>query len=170
MSFGIVVVIYTSLAFMGAKMFGPEVSSQVTLSMPKNLIFTKIALWATALTPMTKYVFVIGPLASEVERKLPSSMSLKIRMFIRGIAGSLFLIFVLILALVVPYFERVLGLTGSLVSVAISFVLPLSFYIKIFWSQITKRSLVLHLIIITICSILGIFGTISTIKSLIETL
>ncbi|KAD5508840.1 hypothetical protein E3N88_16543 [Mikania micrantha] len=46
-SFTVVTMLYTSLAFMGAKLFGPEVNSQITLSMPRGLVFTKIALWAT---------------------------------------------------------------------------------------------------------------------------
>ncbi|KAJ0617132.1 putative amino acid transporter, transmembrane domain-containing protein [Helianthus annuus] len=53
-SFTFVTLLYTSLAFMGAKLFGPEVNSQITLNMPRGLVFTKIALWATVLTPMTR--------------------------------------------------------------------------------------------------------------------
>ncbi|KAI3899107.1 hypothetical protein MKW98_010419 [Papaver atlanticum] len=170
MSFGIVTFIYTVLGFMGAKMFGPEVRSQITLSMPENLIFTEIALWATALTPITKYVFLVAPVASQVERNFPSWMSFSMKTVIRNTVGSLFFIFVLVLALTILFFEKVLGLTGSLVSVGISMILPCFFYLKIYWPQISVLNLVLHFTIITACTIVGVLGTISNIKSLIETL
>lgn len=52
-TFTFVTALYTALGFMGAKLFGSGVNSQITLSMPRHLVFTKIALWATVLTPMT---------------------------------------------------------------------------------------------------------------------
>ncbi|KAI3946615.1 hypothetical protein MKX01_014473 [Papaver californicum] len=167
-SFALVTIFYTALGFMGAKLFGPGVSSQITLSMPRHLIITKIALWAVILTPLTKYAFQLVPVASVVERKLPSSMSLKMRMFIRGTVGSLLLIFVLILALTVPYFESVLGLTGSLVSISVSIIYPCAFYIKIFRPQLSKLALAFNVFFIVFGLFMGIMGTITSSKSLVQ--
>ncbi|OVA03233.1 Amino acid transporter [Macleaya cordata] len=169
-SFTIVTVLYTTLAFMGAKLFGPEVNSQITLSMPRHLIFTKIALWATVLTPMTKYALEFAPIAMQLDHKLPCSMSSKMRVLIRGSVGSLLLIGILGLALSIPYFEYVLGLTGSLVSIGISIIFPCVFYTKIFWSQLSKPILVLNLILISLGSLAGLFGTVSSFKSLIKSI
>ncbi|KAI3920552.1 hypothetical protein MKW92_007998 [Papaver armeniacum] len=168
LSFGIVSTLYTVLAFLGAKMFGPEVSSQVTLSMPKNLVFTQIALWAAIITPMTKYCFFTVPMASEVERHLPAKMPLWKRTVIRGAAGSLFLLVILVLAITIPFFETVLGLTGSLVSIFVSVILPIAFYLRIFRKRISLASLVVHLTIIVICLVIGIIGTISNARSMIN--
>lgn len=46
MSFTITTVIslYIALAFIGAKMFDPNINSQITLNMPQDCIATKIAL------------------------------------------------------------------------------------------------------------------------------
>ncbi|KAI3946614.1 hypothetical protein MKX01_014472 [Papaver californicum] len=167
-SFGLVTIFYTALGFMGAKLFGSGVSSQITLSMPRHLIITKIALWAVVLTPLTKYAFELVPLASAVERKLPSSMSLKMKMFFRGTVGSLLLIFVLVLALTVPYFEDVLGLTGSLVSISVSIIYPCAFYIKIFRHRLSKLTLAFNGVLITFGLFLGIMGTVSSSKSLVQ--
>ncbi|KAI3946610.1 hypothetical protein MKX01_014468 [Papaver californicum] len=167
-SFGLVTILYTALGFMGAKLFGPEVSSQVTLSMPEHLIFTKFALWATVLTPMTKYAFELLPIASQIEHKLHPSMNSKARMFIRGALGSLLLILVLVLALTVPYFERILILTGSLVSTGVAIVFPCAFYIKIFWSELSKPILVLNFIFIAVGVFFGVLGTVSSTKSLLQ--
>lgn len=169
-SFTIVTLLYTLLAFMGAKLFGPEVNPQITLSMPPHLIVTKIALWATVLTPMTKYALEFAPLAIQLENNLlPQSTSSRAKMIIRGSVGSFLLLIILILALSVPYFEHVLSLTGSLVDVGLCLILPCAFYIKIYWDEIPKPVLVLNLIFIAIGSLIGAFGTISSSKSLIKT-
>ncbi|XP_002519635.2 amino acid transporter AVT1H [Ricinus communis] len=169
-SFTLVTALYTALAFMGAKLFGPQVGSQITLSMPPHLIFTKIALWATVLTPMTKYALEFAPFAIQLEHNLPDTMSSRMKMIIRGIVGSLVVLVVLALALSVPYFEHVLGLTGSLVSVSICVILPCVFYVKISWSQISRPLLLLNIALIAFGSFLGVTGTISTSKLLIKTL
>ncbi|KAH6768185.1 Transmembrane amino acid transporter family protein [Perilla frutescens var. frutescens] len=169
-SFSMVTILYTTLAFMGAKMFGHEVSSQITLSMPQNLTVTKIALWATVLTPMTKYALEFAPFAIQLEGSFPPSIKPRTKMIIRGTVGSILLLIILALALSVPYFEHVLSLTGSLVSVGICIVFPCGFYTKIFWSQISRPLLLLNLILIAFGVILGAFGTISSSKSLLMSL
>ncbi|CAN1306017.1 Amino acid transporter AVT1H [Linum perenne] len=78
-SFTAVTSLYTSLAFLGAKMFGPGVSSQITLSLPPDHIFTKVALWATVITPMTKYALEFAPIAIQLEQTLPSWMKPRTR-------------------------------------------------------------------------------------------
>ncbi|XP_038721932.1 amino acid transporter AVT1H [Tripterygium wilfordii] len=170
-SFTSVTILYTALAFMGAKLFGPQVNSQITLSMPRHLIVTKIALWATVLTPMTKYALEFAPFAIQLENQyLPRTMSSKKKMIIRGSVGSFLLLVILVLALSVPYFEHVLSLTGSLVSVCICIILPCVFYIKITWAQISKPILGFNVGIIGFGLVAGVFGTISSSKSLIRNL
>ncbi|KAJ9555416.1 hypothetical protein OSB04_010030 [Centaurea solstitialis] len=167
-SFTFVTLLYTSLGFMGAKLFGPGVNSQITLSMPRSLVFTKIALWATVLTPMTKYALEFAPFAIQLEHRFLYSMKSQTKMIVRGTIGSILLLIILVLALSVPYFEYVLGLTGSLVGVAIIIIFPAVFYIKIFWNQISKPILVLHVVLIALGSVLGVSGTISSLKLLVE--
>lgn len=169
-SFSIVTILYTTLAFMGSKMFGPQINSQITLSMPKNLIFTKIALWATVLTPMTKYALEFAPFAIQLEHNLPPKLQPLAKKIIRGGVGSILLLLILVLALCVPYFNHVLSLTGSLVSVGICVVFPCAFYTKIFWNQISKGGLILNGILIAIGTLMGVSGTFSSSKMLINSL
>ncbi|XP_026440712.1 amino acid transporter AVT1H-like [Papaver somniferum] len=168
-SFTIVTFFYTTMAFMGAKLFGSELNSQVTLNMPRHIFVTKIALWATVIAPITKYAFALVPLASQLyDQRLPSSVSANKRLFIRGFVGSLLLIIVLILALTVPYFEQVLGLTGSLVSIGVSVIFPCGFYTKMFWSQISRHRLLVNASLMVLALVLGVLGTISSSKSLVD--
>ncbi|XP_072981779.1 amino acid transporter AVT1H [Typha angustifolia] len=169
-SFTIVTLLYTALAFTGAKLFGPAVSSQFTLSMPRHLAVTKIALWATVLTPMTKYALEFAPFAIQLEHRLPSSLGSKTRMLIRGSIGSILLLIILALALSVPYFQYVLSLTGSLVSVGISVVFPPAFYLKIRWPRVSKSGRLLNGVIVVFGVVLGVVGTISSSKSLVQSI
>ncbi|RDY11842.1 Amino acid transporter AVT1H, partial [Mucuna pruriens] len=168
-SFAVVTTIYTTFGLMGAKMFGNDVKSQITLSMPAEKIVTKIAVWATVVTPLTKYALEFTPLAMQIEKALPSSMSGRSKMIIRGCVGSFALMLILTFALSVPYFEYVLSLTGSLVSVSVCLILPSAFYVKIFWPQISNPLLLLNLSLITFGFILAAMGTVSSSNSLLKT-
>ncbi|XP_021745646.1 amino acid transporter AVT1H-like [Chenopodium quinoa] len=168
LSFTTITALYTALAFMGAKMFGPNINSQITLSMPQDSIATKIALWATVLTPMTKYALKFAPLAIQLEHNLPSFTSSRTRKIIRGSIGSILLIAILALALSVPYFQYVLNLTGSLISVSISIIIPCIFYSKIHLAEISKPHLLFNGIIIMIGFVISLTGTMSSSKSLIK--
>ncbi|ONI29041.1 hypothetical protein PRUPE_1G177200 [Prunus persica] len=169
-SFTLATILYATLAFMGAKLFGPQVNPQITLSMPPHLIVTKIALWATVVTPMTKYALEFAPMAIQLEHNLPHSMSSRTKLIIRGTVGSVLLLVILALALSVPYFEYVLSLTGSLVSIGICVIFPCAFYLKICWGQISRPLLLLNFTLIAFGLLLGVVGTISSSKLLIKNL
>ncbi|XP_022761051.1 amino acid transporter AVT1H-like [Durio zibethinus] len=169
-SFASVTALYTALAFMGAKLFGPQVNPQITLSLPQHHFVTKIALWSTVLTPMTKYALEFAPFAIQLEHNLPDSLSCRMKLIIRGCVGSFLLLLILALALSVPYFEHMLSLTGSLVSICICLILPCAFYIKLSWPLISRRLLTLNLSLIAFGSLLGVLGTISSAKLLIKSL
>ncbi|KAG6422849.1 hypothetical protein SASPL_113231 [Salvia splendens] len=108
--------------------------------------------------------------AMQLEQSLPPSFKSRTRMIIRGAVGSILLLIILVLALSVPYFEHVLSLTGSLVSVGICIIFPCAFYSRIFWRQISTRQLLLNLVLITFGATLGAFGTFSSSRSLIISL
>ncbi|KAK8948368.1 hypothetical protein KSP39_PZI006168 [Platanthera zijinensis] len=169
-SFSLVTALYTALAFMGAKLFGPSVRSQITLSMPPHLVATKIALWATVLTPMTKYALEFAPFAIQLEHSLPASMTARFKMVVRGSVGSVLLLLILVLALSLPYFEYVVGLTGSLVSSVICLILPCVFYLKICWPRVGAPARVINVVLIVIGGIFGVAGTISSSRSLLDIL
>ncbi|KAH0937016.1 hypothetical protein HID58_004477 [Brassica napus] len=169
-SFATVTALYTALAITGAKMFGPNINPQVTLSLPKHLLVTKIALWATVLTPMTKYALEFAPLAIQLERSLPLTMSDRTKLVTRGLVGSTLLLVILALALTVPYFGYVLSLTGSLVSVTISVILPCAFYVKICWDGMSKFTRAANVVFVVSGCVLGLLGSFDSSKLLVNKL
>ncbi|XP_062197002.1 amino acid transporter AVT1H [Phragmites australis] len=169
-SFAVVTALYVALAFVGASLFGPAVNSQITLSMPPRLAVTKVALWATVLTPVTKYALEFAPFAIQLEHYLPSGMGPRARTLVRGGVGSAALLLILTLALSVPYFQYVLSLTGSLVSVAICVIFPCAFYLKIRWGRVSRSTVALNVAMILAGVVLAVVGTISSAKSLVQSI
>lgn len=92
------------------------------------------------------------------------------RTLIRASVGSILLLLILVLALSVPYFQYVLSLTGSLVSIGISLVLPCAFYLKICRRKVPKLVVMLNVLIIIFGVTIAIAGTISSSRSLIESI
>lgn len=162
--------LYAALAFIGAWLFGPAVKSQITLSLPPNMVATKVALWATVLTPMSKYALEFAPFAIQLEQGLPLSMGSRTRALIRGGVGSVLLLLILSLALAVPYFEHVLSLTGSLVSVAISVVFPCAFYLKICRARVSRPAVAFNVGFILFGVVLAVAGTIASSSALLRSI
>lgn len=169
-SFAVVTALYVALAFVGSSLFGAAVNSQITLSMPPHLVVTKVALWATVLTPVTKYALEFAPFAIQLQHHLPERMGPRARMFVRGGVGSAALLVILALALCVPYFQYVLSLTGSLVSVAISVIFPCAFYLKIYWGRVPMSTVTINVVLILTGVVLAVVGTISSAMSLVQSI
>ncbi|MCL7036898.1 hypothetical protein MKW94_028555 [Papaver nudicaule] len=166
-SFASVTLVYVTVGLLGARMFGAKVEGQITMSMPKSFAVTKMALIATTLTPLTKYAFEVFPIGVGVENSLPRALSKHTRRFIRRAFVSFFLLVVLVLALLAPQFQNVLALTGCIVSFGISVVIPCVLYLRIF-VETSAASKTLLVAVICVSSVLGILGTITTGKSLVE--
>ncbi|KAH9326979.1 hypothetical protein KI387_007157 [Taxus chinensis] len=169
-SFVIVTAVYSGFACMGATMFGSLVESQITLNMPKHLLVTKLALWATVITPMSKYALQLSPVARELENIVASAWKPKGRMVTRVFIVSFLLLSILAMALALPYFGYVLSLTGSFLSITMSIILPCVFYIKIKRKTISVRMVLLNIFFILIGLVLSISGTIASAKNLIESI
>lgn len=91
-------------------------------------------------------------------------------MIVRGTIGSLLLLMILALALSVPYFEHVLSLTGSLVSISISVVIPCVFYLRICWPRVPGVAVAVNVVFVVVGVVLGVVGTVSSFKSLVESM
>jgi vesicular inhibitory amino acid transporter len=65
-----------------------------------------------------------------------------------------------IIAIVVPSFELISALMGGAFGFLICVIMPISFHLKMFQGQLSKRQIVFDWIYIGISAILGITGTI----------
>nr|XP_043613811.1 amino acid transporter AVT1C-like [Erigeron canadensis] len=121
-SFAICTLLYAGAATMGYMMFGESIESQFTLNLPSNFLASKIAVWATVISPLTKYAITISPVARSLEELIPSDDQ---RSHIYSILfRTTLVISSLVVAICFPFFALVMSLIGSLMTMLVSFIFP----------------------------------------------
>ncbi|KAJ8008985.1 hypothetical protein DPEC_G00084110 [Dallia pectoralis] len=81
-------------------------------------------------------------------------------------AGLLFITF--LMALYMPYFSLLMGLTGSVTGAAMTFILPSLFHLQLKWTTMSGRHKALDLVILTMGSLCSLSGVVCSIKGLIQ--
>ena len=67
---------------------------------------------------------------------------------------------VILLAILVPSFNTLMALTGSVMAFSVCIVLPLAFHLKLFGKELGMKEKVLNWFLIVVCSIMGVIGTV----------
>ncbi|KAK8510157.1 hypothetical protein V6N13_103753 [Hibiscus sabdariffa] len=173
--FGICTLLYAGTAVMGYKMFGEATESQVTLNMPKDLIASKIAVWATIVNPFTKYPFSLylcysnsSAMAMSLEELLPSR-HLKSHMY-PIVIRTLLVMSTLLVGLSVPFFGLVLSLIGSLLTMLVTLILPPACYLSILRGKVSRFQAAICIIVIAVGVVSSSFGTYSALTKIVEKL
>ncbi|KAK4488173.1 hypothetical protein RD792_003915 [Penstemon davidsonii] len=154
--FALSTISYGSMAVLGYLMYGENVMPQVTLNLPTKKISSKVAIYMTLITPITKYALIISPIAKALEEKLNVDGRRRISLMIR----STLVIITAIMALVIPFFEYVMAFIGAFLGISASILFPCVCYLKIVKAS---RHLGVELIFIAIVIVVGLFvGSIGT--------
>ncbi|KAL1304503.1 hypothetical protein AAFC00_003492 [Neodothiora populina] len=164
------------MAVVGLLMFGEGVRDEVT----KNIFLTDgypqwlsvIIAICVAIIPLTKIPLNARPIISTIEiltgldsRAVAQSTSLHgmsgfnrglLKATIRVVITILFVIF----AILVPDFDRIMSLLGSVACFSICIILPLAFHLKIFGDQISKAEKIMNWTLIVISTCLAVVSTI----------
>ncbi|KAK8979304.1 hypothetical protein V6N11_000454 [Hibiscus sabdariffa] len=187
--FGICTLLYAGTAVMGYKMFGEATESQVTLNMPKDLIASKIAVWATVRCSLLNYKYVghkyfeeneelvsiyhtyaltMSPVAMSLEELLPSR-HLKSHMY-PIVIRTLLVMSTLLVGLSVPFFGLVLSLIGSLLTMLVTLILPPACYLSILRGKVSRFQAAICIIVIAVGVVSSSFGTYSALTKIVEKL
>ncbi|KAF3329193.1 vacuolar amino acid transporter 1-like isoform X1 [Carex littledalei] len=158
---------YAFMAVVGYLMYGQDIKSQITLNLPDGKWSTNIAIYTTLINPLMKYALIVLPIANAIEEWFQFSKSRLFSIVIR----SILVISTTVVALVVPFFAEVVGLTGALLSSTATMVLPCLCYLKI---TKTYQKLGFELIVCVVIALIGvliaIFGTYSSLRSIAKNL
>ena len=65
-----------------------------------------------------------------------------------------------VIAIIFPYFDRIMALLGSAMCFTICVILPLAFYLKLFGREISIQERVLDYFLIVVCSMMAAVGTV----------
>ena len=84
--------------------------------------------------------------------------------FTRGLWKFVIRLLIIVLfvsiAIAFPYFDRIMALLGSSMCLSICVILPLAFYLKLFGQEISMKERALDYLLIGICSVMAVIGTI----------
>ncbi|MCO5566741.1 hypothetical protein L7F22_020421 [Adiantum nelumboides] len=175
-SFSIATISIAGLGIAGAYMFGEHTASQVTLSMPVHFISTKIVLWMTILTPIFKFALQLSPITTAVEAQLykrcanaeKGGMNKTLVFAMSTLMRSSVLALIAIISMVLPYFEYIIALVGSSMTIAICMIFPCLFYLKLYWKRLPALTIASITVLISLGVIVGACGTVISFQGLVN--
>lgn len=153
-------------------MFGDGISDAITSNIiatsgyPETLTFIMCA--CVAIIPLTKIPLSARPLITTVDvicnlyidsHSPPQSLLTRILRAIIRVSVVLVLLFI---SIVFPAFDSVCAFLGAALCTLISVILPISFYLKLYWKDIPLTERIISWILIVIFAIFGVVGTIWT--------
>ncbi|KAJ7953817.1 putative Amino acid transporter [Quillaja saponaria] len=156
---------YGSMAILGYLMYGKYSKSQVTLNLPTRKISTKIAIFTTLINPLTKYAFIITPIANAMENTYPCLKRRTISILLR----TVIMISTVSVALLLPFFGYIMTFIGAFLSVTLSMLFPCLCYLKI--NKAARRfglELIVIVGVIVTGSFIGIMGTFTSVKQVVK--
>ena len=157
---------YTSMATLGCLMFGSKVQSQITLNLPIDKLSSRVAVYTTLISPLSKYALMVRPILDATENWFPCDYS---KSPLRFVMKTSLVISTIVAALALPFFGYLMSIVGACLSVTASILLPCLCYLKI---SGTYRRFGFELVIIGGIMLMGILvavlGTYTSLVQLIE--
>ncbi|KAL9261934.1 Amino acid transporter AVT1J-like protein [Drosera capensis] len=166
--FGLSTIIYGIMAIGGYLMFGENVQSQVTLSLPVAKIGSQVAIYTTLINPITKFAVIIAPLAIGIEDRLvPFGNNRLISVLVR----TVLVLSAVIVALTIPFFGYVVAFTGAFLSVTVSILFPCLCHLKLNpKARKLGQELIILASILVVGSVVGVMGTYTSVRSIVDEL
>ena len=183
-------VLDTCLAVIGVLMFGDGISDAITSNILKTSGFPKpltiLMCIFIAIIPLTKIPLNARPLITTADvlcgvhhhqhhrlhgdnggtdssnNAAATKRSVLARNALRAAVRVAVVLVLLVISIVFPAFDSVCAFLGAALCTLISIILPISFYLKLYWEDISFRELVMSYVLLVIFSILGVMGTVWT--------
>ncbi|PGG95375.1 solute carrier family 32 (vesicular inhibitory amino acid transporter) [Blastomyces parvus] len=173
-----------AMAVAGWLMFGPNVRDEITSNIlltvgyPNWLSVCIVAF--IAIIPLTKVPLSCRPLVSTAEslcglhpppptrrhdkskpKPQPHNHSPNpfLRTVVQSTARILTICIITFIAIVFPYFDRIMAFIGASLCITICIILPVAFYLRIFGSSIPFWERVVDWVLLGVCSTMAVVGT-----------
>ena len=168
-SFAIVLTCCIMVAVSGYYMFGTTVSDQITLSLgeaPIDSDFVMTVLtWLMVITSLSKFPLYLFPLALGVEEIIAPYVATDQAMELSFMVIKFSLIASsLVVAIFIPSFAFLCSLVGLICTVIVSVIFPAASHLKLFGSELKAWEKVIDYVLIFGGLIIGVVGTITTLK------
>ncbi|KAJ4260709.1 hypothetical protein NW762_007453 [Fusarium torreyae] len=172
----------TCLAVIGLLMFGDGIKDAITSNILKSAGYPdglKIVMCIfVAIIPLTKIPLNARPIITTLDvicgvheshhhhhdqpHSQASRSSLIATKVIRALVRVFVVVLLLFISVVFPAFDSVCAFLGAALCTLISIILPISFYLKLFWQDVSVREKIVSAILLVVFAILGLLGTIWT--------
>eukprot|EP01135_Chromosphaera_perkinsii_P012155 Nk52_evm19s2596 gene=Nk52_evmTU19s2596 len=164
----------------GSKVLDPQYNGSLTALMPNNWI-SKIVFASVLVHVLSAFVVLFNPLVRAIERKVGIDDQPHLReLFFRVIIRSINVAICCFVAIALPFFGDIMGLVGGTAVCGSSFLLPLWFYVSLFYRRKCiepvcpkeRRNGYLEMaacgVIFIVSLFAGVVGTYNSIKVLID--
>ncbi|KAI9543881.1 hypothetical protein NQZ68_004929, partial [Dissostichus eleginoides] len=168
---GAACIMKTLFSLLAVLTWGEETSEVITDNLPSDLRpLVNLCLLAKALL---SYPLPFYSAAEILQTCLLGDVSSFSKHGGRGVSGPALLVRVALLmtsyllALMVPRFSLLMGLTGSVTGAAMALILPCLFHLRLQWSRLTVRDRLIDLCILSLGVICSVSGVICSVKRLV---
>ncbi|MBN3303654.1 VIAAT protein, partial [Amia calva] len=157
----------TAFAILAFLTWGEETKEVITDNLPTTLgVVVNLCLLAKALLSYPLPFYAAAEVLQGCIFKLDlTQKSMQNRAL--ALRGGL-LLFTVLMAMYMPHFSLLMGLTGSMTGAAMTFLLPSLFHLKLKWTKLDCRVKVLDFSILVLGSLCSLSGVICSIKGLSE--
>ncbi|KAI9488883.1 transmembrane amino acid transporter protein-domain-containing protein [Zychaea mexicana] len=164
-------IVYFFIAAAGYMMFGLDTLEEITqnlISIPEyNRVVNLFVLWLMALNPVAKYGLSMAPVNLTWQIALLRHPSIEVwcagsqwRVRMITVTGTVMVsAMIVLIAYVVPGFDKVMGLLGALFAFIISALFPLACHLKLFQHTMSMPRKVMSYFLIVISLFMAITGT-----------
>ncbi|KAI8096704.1 transmembrane amino acid transporter protein-domain-containing protein [Halteromyces radiatus] len=166
--------IYMTMAVAGYRMFGSNTMQEITqnlMSVPEyNTIVNQMTMWLMVLNPITKYGLNIHPVNLSWQLALVRQPSIEAWCYKHPLRSQVIMVMgkvmvsglIVLLAHIVPRFDRIMSFMGACFSFILAGVFPILCYLKLFGSVLPLWEKCILCLLVFLCFILAIAGTLWT--------
>lgn len=130
-------------------------------------MLNRLAVWLIALNPIAKYGLTLNPVVLSWQLGLQNnhavehwfSMASWRKPVVKTVGVFLTSAFIVVLAYLLPNFDKIMSLLGAFFSFVISGIFPMMCHLKLFGDSISRKEKFLTWTLITVAAIMGITGT-----------
>lgn len=173
-------VLDTCLAIIGIIMFGDGISDAITSNILRTTGYpralTIIMCVFVAIIPLTKIPLNARPLITTADvlcgvhehahhhhgHRPIAGRAKMIHLTIRGVIRTTVVLVLLLISILFPAFDSVCAFLGAALCTLISIILPISFYLKLYWKDIEQSEATFLWLLLAVFSVLGTVGTVWT--------
>lgn len=165
-SYLVTALLYLAFAAVGYLMFGQDTMVEVSQNLPRIHGYPRalavVTIMVVIVNPFTKFALTVQPVCLTAEQYLAQKFSHYVVSHpnaTRICNRTTVCMFVISAAIVVPGFDRIMSILGSLFSMMVSVIIPIAMYLKIFQRNLSPLKYLWNVVLLVVGSLLALTGT-----------